>query len=676
MSLGVSRKDLVMVAVMLSGALLAVLNLTLLSPALPTIMADLGIERTTAQWLTSGYSLVEACVIPLSAYLMGRFPMRKLFIAGMCIFGAGSLLAAFAPAFPFLLAGRMLQATCTGMVMPMVSTVILLVFPREKRGTAMGMIGLIIGFAPAIGPSLSGLLVDHLGWRALFGVVAALTVVVIALAFAFLKNFGEFRRTSFDVLSVALSTCGLLCLLYGLSTVSSASNLALSAVLIVVGAVVVALYARRQTRLDEPMLHIDILKTRRYATAVVTIMLLQAALMGLEVLMPLYIQDVRGYSATVSGVAMLPGALIGAVAGVFAGRLFDRYGVRKVAIPGACVMIAGAFVLTCLGMESHIVMVTAAYTTMALGLQFITTPLNTWGVNSLDNAMVQHAQPLSNTLNQVAGSFGTALLVSISSIATQMTADQSELASSFNGDHAAFTATFCLLAVAVVVIVALARDKASDRAAAPAAPAETAAVADQAAGGAAAAAAAAGVPADAVRAAAQLDAPGVPLVSAVMNAEPYYVSADATMNEVVQMLDRFQTSGVPVVDGERRVVGFISDGDIADYLGRHEASIFDPKLNLLNFYDSGEFRYRLDDLLALDVMRVATKHVVSVEAGMPLDRAIRAMSDRHIKKMPVVDGAGRLVGTLSRRDIIHSIVLSDPNLPGPSAGPLAVGAAE
>lgn len=676
MSLGVSRKDLVMVAVMLSGALLAVLNLTLLSPALPTIMADLGIERTTAQWLTSGYSLVEACVIPLSAYLMGRFPMRKLFIAGMCIFGAGSLLAAFAPAFPFLLAGRMLQATCTGMVMPMVSTVILLVFPREKRGTAMGMIGLIIGFAPAIGPSLSGLLVDHLGWRALFGVVAALTVVVIALAFAFLKNFGEFRRTSFDVLSVALSTCGLLCLLYGLSTVSSASNLALSAVLIVVGAVVVALYARRQTRLDEPMLHIDILKTRRYATAVVTIMLLQAALMGLEVLMPLYIQDVRGYSATVSGVAMLPGALIGAVAGVFAGRLFDRYGVRKVAIPGACVMIAGAFVLTCLGMESHIVMVTAAYTTMALGLQFITTPLNTWGVNSLDNAMVQHAQPLSNTLNQVAGSFGTALLVSISSIATQMAADQGELASSFNGDHAAFTATFCLLAVAVVVIVALARDKASDRAAAPAAPAETAAVADQAAGGAAAAAAAAGVPADAVRAAAQLDAPGVPLVSAVMNAEPYYVSADATMNEVVQMLDRFQTSGVPVVDGERRVVGFISDGDIADYLGRHEASIFDPKLNLLNFYDSGEFRYRLDDLLALGVMRVATKHVVSVEAGMPLDRAIRAMSDRHIKKMPVVDGAGRLVGTLSRRDIIHSIVLSDPNLPGPSASPLAAGAAE
>lgn len=676
MSLGVSRKDLVMVAVMLSGALLAVLNLTLLSPALPTIMADLGIERTTAQWLTSGYSLVEACVIPLSAYLMGRFPMRKLFIAGMCIFGAGSLLAAFAPAFPFLLAGRMLQATCTGMVMPMVSTVILLVFPREKRGTAMGMIGLIIGFAPAIGPSLSGLLVDHLGWRALFGVVAALTVVVIALAFAFLKNFGEFRRTSFDVLSVVLSTCGLLCLLYGLSTVSSASNLALSAVLIVVGAVVVALYARRQTRLDEPMLHIDILKTRRYATAVVTIMLLQAALMGLEVLMPLYIQDVRGYSATVSGVAMLPGALIGAVAGVFAGRLFDRYGVRKVTIPGACVMIAGAFVLTCLGMESHIVMVTAAYTTMALGLQFITTPLNTWGVNSLDNAMVQHAQPLSNTLNQVAGSFGTALLVSISSIATQMTADQGELASSFNGDHAAFTATFCLLAVAVVVIVALARDKASDRAAAPAAPTETAAVTDQAAGGAAAAAAAAGVPADAVRAAAQLDAPGVPLVSAVMNAEPYYVSADATMNEVVQMLDRFQTSGVPVVDGERRVVGFISDGDIADYLGRHEASIFDPKLNLLNFYDSGEFRYRLDDLLALDVMRVATRHVVSVEAGMPLDRAIRAMSDRHIKKMPVVDGAGRLVGTLSRRDIIHSIVLSDPNLPGPSASPLAAGAAE
>lgn len=156
MALGVGRKELVMVGVLLVGVLLAVLNQTLLSPALPAIMGDLQVDATTVQWLTSGYSLVEAVVIPLSAYLIGRFSTRQLFISAFALFTAGSLAAAVAPNFWVLLLGRVLQAACTGMSMPMVFTVILLVFPREKRGTAMGVIGLIIGFAPAVGPSVAG----------------------------------------------------------------------------------------------------------------------------------------------------------------------------------------------------------------------------------------------------------------------------------------------------------------------------------------------------------------------------------------------------------------------------------------------------------------------------------------------------------------------------------------
>ena len=209
MALGVGRKEMVMVGVLLVGVLLAVLNQTLLSPALPAIMADLQVDATTVQWLTSGYSLVEAVVIPLSAYLIGRFSTRQLFISAFALFTAGSLAAAIAPNFWVLLLGRVLQAACTGMSMPMVFTVILLVFPREKRGTAMGVIGLIIGFAPAVGPSVAGLLVDSVGWRALFAIVTALSVVVIVLAVAVLKNYGDFARAPFDRLSVVLSTAGL-----------------------------------------------------------------------------------------------------------------------------------------------------------------------------------------------------------------------------------------------------------------------------------------------------------------------------------------------------------------------------------------------------------------------------------------------------------------------------------
>ena len=417
MALGVSRKDMVMVGVLLAGTLLAVLNLTLLSPALPTIMTSLNVDATTVQWLTSGYSLVEAVIIPLSAYLIGRFSTRQLFITAFSIFMAGSLAAALAPNFWVLLAGRVLQALCTGIAMPMAFTVILLIFPRENRGTAMGVIGLIIGFAPAVGPSLAGLLVDSVGWRWLFGIVTILSIVVIILSVALLRNYGDFKRTTFDKLSVLLSSTGLVCLLYGLSTFTSSEDLLITCALIVVGLVLVGLFVRRQLKLPEPMLKVSILSTRKYATAVIVIVIVQAALMGTGVITPLYIQGVRGYSATMSGVAMLPGALIGAFMGLLSGRLFDRFGVRKVVVPGCFVALAGGICLASLGIDTDFIFIMLAYTVLMVGLQFTMTPLNTWGVNSLSNDVIQHAQSLSNTLNQVAASMGTAMLVSISALA-------------------------------------------------------------------------------------------------------------------------------------------------------------------------------------------------------------------------------------------------------------------
>ena len=186
--MGLTRNQVVIVAILLAGATLVVLNQTLLSPAYPSIMADLQADATTVQWLTSAYSLVEAIVIPLSAFLIGRFPTRKLFIAGVSVFALGSLMAAFSPFFGILLLGRIFQAAATGVVMPMVFTVILLIFPREKRGSAMGIVSLVIGFAPAVGPSLSGLLVESVGWRSLFMLVTALAVLIVILAIVFIRK--------------------------------------------------------------------------------------------------------------------------------------------------------------------------------------------------------------------------------------------------------------------------------------------------------------------------------------------------------------------------------------------------------------------------------------------------------------------------------------------------------
>lgn len=649
MALGVGRKELVMVGVLLTGTLLAVLNLTMLSPALPAIMGDLGVDATTAQWLTSVYALVEAVVIPLSAYLVGRFTTRQLFITALSVFTAGSLAAAVAPSFWVLLLGRIMQAACTGAVMPMVFTVILLVFPREKRGTAMGVIGLIIGFAPAVGPSLSGLLVDSVGWRALFAIVTALGVVVVVLAACLLRNYGNFARTSFDKLSVALSTVGLVCLLYGLSTFASTTNMALTLGLIAVGIVLVAFYVRRQLKLPEPMLNVRILKTRPYATAACVVIIVQAALLGTEVITPLYIQGTLGFTATMSGLAMLPGAVIGAFTGLVSGRLFDRFGVRKVAVPGVLVAVLGASGLARLGIDANFITVVLTYTTLVIGLQFTMTPLNTWGVNSLDNRVIQHAQGLSNTMNQVAGSFGTAVLVSVSALAPLVAPDAPAAEQAYLGEHMAYCTTFGLMCVAALVIIFLVRNRPAAAGVMAATPTERGEEpVDYAAG-------ISGVTVDGTTGE-SWDSARTYTAAEVMNREPVCAADTATMAEVIRLMDANQTSGLPVVSASGDLVGFVSDGDVASYLGKTEIALVDSTLlNGYRYIDDEDAATRLRELMGLSVMAVATRRVISVEASTPVDEVCALFAAKRIKKVPVVQD-GKLVGALSRRNIMRSLV--------------------
>ena len=459
MGLGIAKHELKMLALLLSGAFLAVLNATLLTPALPSIMDDLAIGPTTAQWLTSGYTLTEAVIIPLAAYLMGRFTTRRLFIGGMTLFGCGSLLAALAPTFPALLAGRIMQACATGFIMPMVFSVVLLVIPRENRGFAIGVVSLIVGFAPTIGPSLSGVLVDTVGWRAIFAIVTAPSAGIIAFAAKDLRSYGSPSRSKFDAPSVALSTLGLVGLLYGLSSFSSSSNLAATGALTAAGLVLVAAYARRQLHLGEPMLRLDILKVPQYRITIIIVALIQTGLIGLQTIMPLYIQGTLRLSAAASGMALLPGAVIGAFAALLAGRAFDKLGVRRPTLIGTAVFAVGAAGFPILCDDSPIALVTAVYTVLAVGIQFASAPVNTWAINALPNDAIQHAQSTGNTINQIAGSFGTALLVSVTAAASNASQGVAGAQAAFVGYHAAFCVTAALMACAIVLTVLLVRDR-------------------------------------------------------------------------------------------------------------------------------------------------------------------------------------------------------------------------
>lgn len=624
--MGLTRNQFVIVAILLAGATLVVLNQTLLSPAFPSIMADLQVDATTVQWLTSAYSLVEAIVIPLSAYLVGRFPTRKLFIAGVSVFAIGSLLAAFAPFFGVLLLGRIFQAASTGVVMPMVFTVILLVFPREKRGSAMGIVSLVIGFAPAVGPSVSGLLVESIGWRSLFVLVAILAVVIVIAATIFLKSYGEFEPTSFDKPSVALCSLGLLGLLYGLATITSSSNIAVPVALIVVGAILLVLFVRRQLSLEVPLLKVDVLKSHRYAIVVALVALLQAALVGTGVLLPIYLQNLLGVSALETGLIMLPGAVLGAIMGFFAGRLFDRFGARRVAIPGALVSAIGGCGLVGFQLDSPIPYIIVIYTCLGVGMQALVTPLNTWGINSLDNRVIQHANALQNTLNQVGASLGTAILVSLSATSTFLFPEMPALEQAMAGDRIAFVFTAFIMIVMLLVIVFKVKDGKKEPSAAERA--------------------------NALRMPTKAD--DHIAVDLAMNKQPYFVHSSDSIREVAQILATNKTSGVPVVDDHMKVIGFISDGDIMKYIGRSEGAVLDATLMLYRATDDENFMQRVAELLDLNVMRIATKGAISVESGSELDEACRLLAEKRIKKAPVVNEDGTLVGSLSRSDIIRS----------------------
>lgn len=653
MGLGISKSEFRMMAILLSGAFLAVLSATLLTSALPTIMEDFAVSSTTVQWLTSGYALTEAVVIPLSAFLMGRISTRRLFIGGLSLFGCGSLVAALAPTFPVLLAGRVMQAAATGFVMPMVFSVVLLIIPREKRGSAMGIVGLIIGFAPTIGPSLSGALVDTMGWRAIFGIVALLAIFIMVLAAKELKPYGEFHRTKFDAPSVLLSTLGLVSLLYGLSSFSSAEDRLTTATLVVAGIVLVGLYAHRQLHLDEPMLRIDILKVPQYRTVVVVIALLQAALIGMETIMPLYIQGVLNQSATISGLTLLPGAVIGAFTGLLSGRLFDKCGVRVPVLAGASIIALGLAGFVSFRADSPIVFVSIMYAVMSVGIQFTMTPVNTWGVNSLPNETIQHAQSTSNTINQVAGSFGTALLVSIAAAASNANNGLAGVERTFFGYHASFCATAALAAGSIVLIVLFVRNQKHMSSESEERNSEVPAnnIAEPAAN-----AIDDGPPPAFTRIADK--ALSSLTLAETMNPNAATVYNTATMGDVVNLIAETDTTGVSVIDKSGNLVGYVTDGDIVRYLSRIELHVSNPSAGVsVSVKDDEALESRIMGLTKLNVMELATKRVVSVDVETPLDVACGILAKRKIKKAPITQD-GKLVGALSRRNVLHAIITS------------------
>ncbi|KIX89924.1 multidrug MFS transporter [Staphylococcus microti] len=417
-SVQVSREQRnIIVAVMLISAFIAILNQTLLNTALPAIMKGLNVDENTSQWLVTGFMLVNGIMIPLTAYFMDRIPTRNLYLLAMGAFLIGSVTAALAPSFLVLMIARVIQAMGAGVIMPLSQFTMFSLFPKDRRGFAMGLSGLVIQFAPAIGPTLSGVLVDHFSWRAPLYVVVVVAIIGYIFGIVYMRNFSEIKEVVLDKVSVVLSTFGFGLMLYSFSTAGSQGFEHPSVfVTLIISFVIIGVFIVRQLKIDNPILNLHAFETRTFTLTSIASMIAFTSMVGPALLIPIYVQSSLGLSAMLSGLVVLPGAVINGIMSVVTGRLYDKVGARLLVIPGFALLLISTVLMAQLSAHTDYWYVISMYTLRLFSVSLLMMPLNTAGINALSNEMVSHGTAIMNTLRTIAGSMGTALMVTLMSI--------------------------------------------------------------------------------------------------------------------------------------------------------------------------------------------------------------------------------------------------------------------
>lgn len=398
------------------GAFIAILNETLLNVAYTDLMAQLQVTAATVQWLSTGFMLVVGILVPVSALLIQWFTTRQMFLGAMTLFTVGTLLSGLAPNFPILLVGRIIQAGGTGLLLPVLMNTILVLYPPEKRGGAMGMMGLVIMFAPAIGPTLSGVIVESLNWRWLFFLIIPFALFSIIFGMIYLKNVSDITKPKVDVISIVLSTIGFGGLVFGFSNAGEGDGGWADPgvyLTIIAGFTSLGLFVWRQLRLKEPMLDMRAFKSPMFSLTTVLLIIMMMTMFSTMIILPLFLQGGLALTAFAAGLALLPGGLLNGAMSPIAGRLFDRYGPRVLVIPGTALLVVTMWFFTNVTTETATWQFVMFHSMLMLGISLVMMPGQTNGLNQLPRKYYPHGTAILNTLQQVAGAIGVALFIGI-----------------------------------------------------------------------------------------------------------------------------------------------------------------------------------------------------------------------------------------------------------------------
>lgn len=443
----------ILLIVMIAGCFFSTLNQTLLNVALSDLMNTFSVSPTTIQWLATGFMLVNGILVPITAFLMKRFSTRQLFISAMLFLLAGSVVAACAVNFGMLLTGRMIQAVGAGIILPLMMTVIVYLFPEERRGAIMGKVGFAIIFAPAIAPTLAGFIIDYLSWRWLFISLIPFIVIIIGLAYKYLMNVNEGAKSKIDLISLLYSTFGFGFLLFGFSSAGSRGwDDAVILSTISAGLIIIFLFCQRQLSSQDPLLNLSVFRYKMYSMTTIVNVAITIIMYADLILLPMYLQDGRGFSALDAGLLLLPGAIINALLSPVTGKLFDKYGAKPLFIFGLLLIAISMWLVIDLSSTTSYVYILVRTIVLRIGLAFITMPLNTAALNAIPRELASHGSAVNNTIRQLAGAIGTAVIVTVYSL--QLT-DSSVLANESYANAASSTYFYMFILAIIAFIIVL-----------------------------------------------------------------------------------------------------------------------------------------------------------------------------------------------------------------------------
>ncbi|ENQ3105513.1 DHA2 family efflux MFS transporter permease subunit [Bacillus cereus] len=402
------------VAVLILGMFVSILNQTVINVALPALMNEFNVSTSTAQWLTTGFMLVNGILVPISAFLVSRFTYRKLFVAAMLFFTVGSIICAVSGSFTMMMTGRVTQAVGAGILMPVGMNIFMTLFPPHKRGAAMGLLGVAMILAPAIGPTITGWVIQNYNWNLIFYAMFVIGLFVTFLSVKFFTLAQPVSKTKLDIFGVISSSIGLGSLLYGFSEAGNKGWSSAEVVIsLIIGVIGIAFFIWREMTTDNKMLDLQVFKYPTFTFTLLINAIVTMALFGGMLLLPVYLQNIRGFTPIESGLLLLPGSLIMGIMGPIAGKLFDKYGIRPLAIFGLALTTFATYEFTKLTMDTPYSVIMTDYIIRSFGMAFIMMPIMTAGMNALPMKLISHGTATQNTSRQVAGSIGTAILITI-----------------------------------------------------------------------------------------------------------------------------------------------------------------------------------------------------------------------------------------------------------------------